>query len=76
MNTPEQTNKPAINIQELFNGEDWAVLTVIRERNEHKWHLTYEQPAEQKTIAILRNSKVGGKMALQFKAGFLFIIYR
>ena len=63
MNTSEQANKPAINVQELSNGEDWVVLTVIRERNEHKLYLTHEQPAEQKTMATLRNSKVGGKMA-------------
>lgn len=61
INTSKQANKPAINIQELSNGQDQVILTVIRERNERKWYLTHEQSAEQKNRAILRNSKVGGK---------------
>lgn len=70
MNAPEQANKPAINIQELSNGEDWVIPTVIRESNEHKWYLTHEQPAEQKAMAILNNSRGGGKWPSDLKQDF------
>lgn len=64
MNTSEQANKPAINIQELSNGEDWVILTVIRERNKLKWYLTHEQPAEQKTYGYSKKQQTWWKNGL------------
>lgn len=70
MNTLEQGKNPAITSQEFSAEEDWVILTVIRERNECKWYLTREQPAEQKVWLYLETAKPMEKWTNTLKQAF------